>query len=162
MPILVQASPALTCGGPAVQGGFVVCETGGGEYRIHVDGQADAITVDGAAFIPIHRDQSGELRISAEPVGGAPALEPTVVTISERAFDIQRIDGLPPSKVSPRTPEQQAKVEADWLKKQDTWKHRAEGAWWRSGFRYPLADEFGISGVHRNLRFLPAEPPSPL
>ncbi|MBA4802672.1 MAG: M23 family metallopeptidase [Euryhalocaulis sp.] len=162
--LALAASGGLVCDGPALQGGFVVCAAPAeaGEYDILVNGEAKTETVDGYAFVPFYRDVTGTVTIAAKAKnGGQPALEPASVEIEEREFDIQRIDGLPPSKVEPRSPEEQAKVEADWLKKQETWKHRADGVWWLEGFRYPLGKEFIQSGVYGSQRVLNGEPKNP-
>jgi len=161
---IAASGGALACDGPAVQGGFVVCAVpeGAGEYEILVDGAAETETHGGVAFVPFYRDDTGETTISARPLGdGQPALAAATVSIGDREFDVQRIDGLPPSKVSPRTPEEQAKVEADWLLKQETWKKRAEGAWWAAGFRAPLAEDYVQSGVYGSQRILNGEPRNP-
>lgn len=167
-PVLIAAAlaaqgPVLACEGPAVQGGFLICATpdGAGEYSLSMNGETEVETHDGLAFLPIYRDDEGELTVSAEALGGGPALSPVSFDIEPREFDIQRIDGLPPSEVEPRSEEEQAKVEADWLLKQDAWKHRAQGAWWKDGFQYPLAKEFVQSGVYGSQRVLNGEPKNP-
>ncbi len=160
---LAAQGPALACEGQAVQGGFLICATpeGAGEYALSMNGEAEVETYDGLAFLPIYRDDEGEITVSAEALGGGPALAPVSFDIETREFDIQRIDGLPPSEVEPRSLEEQARVEADWLLKQDAWKHRAQGAWWKDGFQYPLGEEFVQSGVYGSQRVLNGEPKNP-
>lgn len=155
--------PALACEGPAVQGGFLICATpdGAGEYSLSMNGETEVETHDGLALLPIYRDDEGELTVSAEALADGPALSPVSFEIETREFDIQRIDGLPPSEVEPRSAEEQARVEADWLKKQAAWKHRAQGAWWKNGFQYPLGREFVQSGVYGSQRVLNGEPKNP-
>ena len=144
----------LDCQGPVEQGGFLICRTApGASLRINGDivTQADA---DGFAFLPFSRDHAREVVVSANDSEGLR------FDLKAGEWDVQRIDGLPPSKVTPRTPEQQANVEADWLKKQDAWKHRARGAWWLDGFAAPV-EGIARTGVYGSQRFLNGEPRNP-
>lgn len=149
--------PRVLCDGAPVQGGFLICTaTPPSDPPLSFNGGIpEPIEDTGYAFFGIGRDDTGTIEVRGH------GLEPYTAQIAAREFDIQRIDGLPPSKVQPRTAEEQAKVEADWLKKQEAWENRAEGAWWMDGFLYPLEKDVIQSGVYGSQRVLNGEPNNP-
>lgn len=153
----------LICDGVFAQGGFAICTLPeeAGHYRIEADVEGAVMgRGDSVAFIPIERDAAGTITVTAEGVqrNRQPLVEPFTIKITPREWDISRIDGLPPSKVTPRTPEEQAEVEADWLAKQDAWEHRALGEWWLEGFTAPITAAYRTSGVFGSQRILNGEP----
>jgi hypothetical protein len=158
-PALAQQPDArVICDGEPVQGGFLICTAAGAaEPPLAMNGGAPVeIEETGFAFFPIARDATGTVQIRGH--GQAPY----VAEIRPREFDIQRIDGLPPSAVRPRTAEEQAKVAADTELKNRTWRHAAHGAWWLEGFDYPLAQrDARQSGIYGSQRILNGEEGNP-
>lgn len=157
-PAMAQhGEPRVICDGAPVQGGFLICTSGGpSSPPLAINGGEPHPENDsGFAFFPISRDATGTVEVRGH------GLEPWRAEIERRTFDIQRIDGLPPSAVRPRTPEEQAKVAADTALKNQAWTHREPSAWWLDGFRYPLERDMRRSGVYGSQRILNGEPNNP-
>ncbi len=147
----------VLCDGAPVQGGFLICTAAANaEPPLAMNGGTpEPIADTGFAFFPIERDATGTVEVRGH------GLEPYVAEIEARDFNIQRIDGLPPSAVRARTPEEQAAVARGVALKDEAWTHRETGAWWLDGFRYPLAKDVRRSGVYGSQRILNGEPNSP-
>ncbi len=147
---------AIACQGAFLQGGLAVCRTAPGA-AIHVAGEA-AGTADanGWFHVGFDRDSASEIGVVATL---AEASASTVLAVADRDFDVQRIDGLPPDKVEPRTPEQQRAVEESWVKKRAAFETAAAGDGYAHGF---IAAVDGItSGAWGRQRILNGEPKSP-
>ncbi len=156
----------LSCEGPLVQGGFVICylPPDSGTYEIVSSGNKSSALISGdrPALIPFARnsDLQVSLRHKTTNADEAPAFDPVFLNLQESKWAIERVDGLPPGKVTPRTPEQQKRVEADWLKKQAAWKHRAAASWYDDGFLEPVAN-YRTSGEYGSQRILNGQPKNP-
>jgi hypothetical protein len=156
----------LSCHGPQRQGGFVICtipQGTPGYYRVRSSSGAIAsLAVEHPALIPFSRNSTLALTLTVKPVSrfAQPEVHGLTLHLTKGEWAIERIDGLPPGKVTPRTLEQQRKVEADWKKKQAAWTHRAAAAWYANGFRKPVSAT-RISGVYGSQRILNGKPKSP-
>lgn len=155
----------LNCNGVLRQGGFVICALpkGAGQYQLSTAAGMTAMVSPGhPALLPFARNNRLTETISATGMTGKgqPPLPPIPFTLTKGKWKIDRIDGLPPSKVTPRTAEQQKRVEADWLKKQAAWKHRLAASWYANGFEAPVKAT-RISGVYGSQRILNGQPKSP-
>jgi murein DD-endopeptidase MepM/ murein hydrolase activator NlpD len=81
------------------------------------------------------------------------------LAVAERDYRIQRIDGLPPSKVNPRKPEEIARIRKDSA---DVGRARArddDRQDWGQGFIWPVQGP--ITGVYGSQRVLNGEPRRP-
>lgn len=151
------ARARLVCDGMLAQGGLAVCVVEGGEgYRIEAEGAGVALSPNGAALLAFDRDADKPATVRA--TGPGEPVAPLTLAIAKRDWRIERIDGLPPSKVAPRTQEEQKKVEEDWVKKQAVWAAPGDGAEWLEGFASPIAAPFRRSGVFGSQRILNGEP----
>lgn len=155
----------LSCNGPLVQGGFVICSLpyNAGTYRLTAStGKSATVSFEHPAMIPFSRNSP--LQITLEAKGSSadwqPLIKPVNLQISAGDWAIERIDGLPPGKVTPRTLEQQRKVETDWIKKQAAWEHRARASWFADGFIKPVKAS-RTSGVFGSQRILNGKPKNP-
>lgn len=105
----VCVTPALHAEEPMVkslngdftQGGLVIGQTVPGA-KVEFNGQEIKVSEEGYFVFGFHRDmpESATLTISK---GDMKVTQP--ISISKRQYNIERIDGLPPSKVTPRKPE---------------------------------------------------------
>ena len=149
--IATAAAGVLSLEGPMIQGGLVQGRTLPGT-RIIVDGKPVRVSDDGVFLIGFDRDAATTTELNALFPDGSKAERKLVV--ERRNYDVQRIDGLPPSKVTPS--------------EQDLVRIRAEAALARSarrrddprtdflgGFRWPVVGL--ISGVYGSQRILNGE-----
>lgn len=155
----------LTCNGILRQGGFVICaiSQGAGRYELSTAaGMTAQVSPGHPALLPFARDNRLQETITAEGMqrNWQPTPPPIKFTLTKGAWKIDRIDGLPPGKVTPRTPEEQAKVAADWKKKQAAWQHRLDATYYADGFEAPVKAT-RISGVYGSQRILNGEPKNP-
>jgi murein DD-endopeptidase MepM/ murein hydrolase activator NlpD len=149
------AAGELTLEGNFVQGGLVQGKVTPGS-RVEVDGEPVRVSPEGYFLVGFGRDdpQLSRVRVSY-PDGG---IETRDLQVARREYDIQRIDGLPPSKVTPP--------------KQDLERIRRESAMvaqarkrddprtdFLGGFIWPAQGR--ISGVYGSQRILNGEPRRP-
>lgn len=104
MPVLVLLWAAgapggtLTLSGSLQQGGMVVGRVPPGA-QVTLDGEALRVSAEGAFVAGFGRDAAPEAALAiAYPDGG---VEHRTLNIDQRDYQIQRIDGLPPSQVTP-------------------------------------------------------------
>jgi murein DD-endopeptidase MepM/ murein hydrolase activator NlpD len=142
--------------GDFVQGGRVIGAAPPGS-RVAIDGRALRLDRDGRFMFGFGRDAAphAELRVH-HPDG---RLERRTLEVERRSFRVQRIDGLPPAKVTPRSAEELAQIRKD---------NRAIGR--ARALDSPLPDVFGpmswpatgrITGVFGSQRVLNGQPRSP-
>ncbi|MFK5985535.1 MAG: M23 family metallopeptidase [Pseudomonadota bacterium] len=95
----VFSSPALSLEGNRIQGGLLIGKTQPGA-KVTFQGKSKKVSKQGIFLIGFHRDEplSSKLKII---FSDGSKLEKTI-NIREREYRVQRINGLPPSKVSPR------------------------------------------------------------
>jgi len=159
------APQEMNCRGPLVQGGFVICRLPkpDGVYRVNSpNGGTSLLSAEHPVLIPFSRNSALEVTVTAASISRSAqwGIKPKTFTLTRGNWSIERIDGLPPGKVTPRTLEQQRKVEADWIKKQAAWKNRAAASWYTGGFIEPV-ENARISGEYGSQRFLNGKPKNP-
>ncbi len=155
--IFLTAAPtwALELEGEIVQGGLVTGRVAPGS-EVTLDGIELPVTPDGRFLFGFHRDQEPAAHLTVRTPDGE--IEELRLKVGQRDYEIQRIDGLPESMV---TPPQEL---LDRLARE-----RAEVAEARSG-RYDFGHAFGpylwpatgpISGVYGSQRILNGKPRQP-
>jgi len=156
---LAAAAPAaekpLALEGDFTQGGLVIGTAAPGA-RVVLDGRPLRVGDSGRFLLGFGRDA----RPAAELVVTYPdgTRRARSLTISQRAYEVQRIDGLPPKMVTPepavleRIRREQALVAA--ARERDT-----AAAFFESGFIWPCLGP--ISGVYGSQRILNGEPRQP-
>jgi len=150
------ATLTLTCAGAFTQGGVALCRTLPGA-DISVDGVAfGAADTQGWAVVGFLREHGPQARIEAAANGSTVV---QAVDIADRAFDIQRVNGLPPQTVNPTDPEVIARIQRDTALKQNAFGSTAPLEGWLDGFIWPV--EGPISGRWGNQRILNGEPRDP-
>ncbi|PHR57357.1 MAG: peptidase M23 [Robiginitomaculum sp.] len=155
----------MSCAGPLFQGGFVICALSAdtGAYQLETsDGKQAKLSFGHPALLPFSRNSPLDIIVQAKGLSQhwQPELETQRFTLQAGDWAIERIDGLPPGKVTPRTLEQQQKVEADWKKKQIAWAHRTAASWYAGGFTKPVSNS-RTSGVYGSQRILNGKPKNP-
>ena len=150
------SAPLYTIEGMFTQGGLAFGQTTPGT-KVVLDGHTVFVGGDGRFVFGFGRDHatSSTLVVTA-PDGRS---ETKVFEIADREFRIQRIDGLPQSKVSGYTPEQLKKIRADQAKKKSARANTQKEAAWASGFDWPVRGR--ISGVFGSQRILNGEAKRP-
>jgi len=147
---------ALNCAGAFQQGGAALCRTLPGA-RIVVDGtDRGAADANGWAIVGFDRDSPAESVIEARAGGEAVRAAHAILP---RAFDVQRVDGLPPQTVNPTDPAVLRRIARDRETKNVGFASRAGVEGWLDGFIWPV--EGRISSSWGNQRILNGEPRSP-
>ena len=145
----------LSFRGEAIQGGLVIGQTDPGT-KISYAGRIVRVSPDGVFVIGFHRDEPPEMSLTAVFPDGSAASH--VFTVRQRDYDIQRIDGLPPSKVSP-PPEVIARIQEDARQVREARAIDSEATFFAGDFIWPATGR--ISGVYGSQRVLNGEPRQP-
>lgn len=107
-------------------------------------------------MIGFGRDESGTRQLSISTPGGAVLLRE--LPVKTRDYAIERVDGLPPSRVTP-DPSVTARIQSDARLVSSARLHRDRQAFYAQGFKWPA--EGRISGVYGSQRILNGEPRRP-
>ncbi len=154
--MVAGASYGLELTGPLAQGGLVIGQAAPGS-AVQLDGQDISVDVQSGLFVlGFGRDADG----SAELVVVAPdgSRETKALQIVAREWDIERIDGLPPAKVTP-DPVAVARIEREGALIRAARARDGAETWFAEGFVWPVVGR--ISGRYGNQRILNGEPRSP-
>lgn len=118
--------PALACGGPAKQGGAILCQALPGA-TITLDGKAVAIAdAGGVAVIGLTRTQASPAKIAMPPVATAGDTQ-SVVSASTEVEVLPRKDTVSKfemecRRIAPQSPEDKRHAEASWVRKDKAMK----------------------------------------
>ncbi|MBC8337640.1 MAG: M23 family metallopeptidase [Alphaproteobacteria bacterium] len=157
--IAILPSPApsgeLRLDGPLVQGGLVIGKTLPGA-RVAIDGRAARVSEKGIFLIGFGRDAGPKATIHIQYPDGGEARK--TVKIKKRTFKVQRINGLPSRKVTPK-PEDLARIKRDNAGIAGVRRLDTPAAGFASGFQWPVAGP--VSGVFGSQRILNGKPKSP-
>ncbi len=146
---------AVEVTGTVVQGGLLFGQAEPGS-SVSLDGTGVAISSDGRFVIGFGRDETGirELVVSS-PDG---EVFQKSMTIQESQYEIERVDGLPPSTVSP-DPAETARIREEARMVATARQHRDKHAFYAVGFSWPAKGR--ISGVYGSQRVLNGQPRNP-
>lgn len=142
--------------GAVVQGGLLVGHALPGS-KVSVDGTSISVSRDGVFLVGFGREDTGPVEVVATAPDGSRVS--ATLTPAVREYDIQRIDGLPPGKV---TPPNQAVIErirreaGEINAARDRDDPRTDFA---GGFIWPAKGR--ISGVYGSQRILNGQPRQP-
>ena len=156
VPGSVAADAGVRLDGPRIQGGLLRGRVPPGS-AVEFEGDAVRVSKDGWFLIGFGRDaaQKAELAV-VFPDGRRERQE---LTVERREYDIQRIDGLPPGKVTPRSEEDIARIMAEIRLTKQARAIDDPRTDFLSGFRWPIKGR--ISGVYGSQRILNGEPRRP-
>ncbi|MDA1089437.1 MAG: M23 family metallopeptidase [Proteobacteria bacterium] len=150
------AAASLSFDGPLTQGGLVVGKTEPGA-RVSIDGRPVRVSSEGAFLMGFGRDAEKTVHLRLDHPDGT-RTEKTL-SVKGRAYKVQRIDGLPEQQVTPRTPEDLARIRDDNAKIATVRNLDTAKAWFASGFQWPVIGP--LSGVFGSQRILNGEPRRP-
>lgn len=163
-PVAVQAKSALEPSGPmlvlsslnAVQGGFLYGKTDP-DVRVSLDGRAVSVSAEGQFFLAFHYNASAKSVLRLESAGGDVNSVP--ITVKVRQFNVERIDGLPPGKVT-APPQRQKRIAGESAKKRAARAQKGMSLDWLKGFIDPV-ETYRLSGFYGSQRILNGVPKRP-
>jgi murein DD-endopeptidase MepM/ murein hydrolase activator NlpD len=135
-------APVLNCTGEPVQGGALICQTipdaavsvsGSGNKAGTITTSADG---SGLVVIGLDRDAVGPLAVTVTPPGGK--AQSASADVIGRSFPTSRVDGLPPSRVTPYKDEDLKRIAREREVKNIGFSSRANLAGFASDWRWPL------------------------
>ena len=152
------ASPlmALEITGEPLQGALLVGRIEPGA-RVTIDGNRVRVSPDGIFLLGIGRDDTAPIVVAVSR-GDGTAEQRTIVPV-RREYAIQRIDGLPPGKVSPRSDKDLARIRSDAAAVRAARKADDPRTDFLDGYEWPVIGP--ISGVYGSQRVLNGKPRRP-
>ena len=150
-----RAEPDISVAEGLTPGGIMIGRAPVGS-SVNIDGQAIRVSNSGDFVFGVGRDAEGSVTVEIDRPDGSRTSR--VVRITERDYDIQRIDGLPTRKVEPNE-DDQAKIEADWIVLNDAKAIDSAEPGFAKAAVWPVLGP--ISGVFGSQRILNGKPKSP-
>jgi murein DD-endopeptidase MepM/ murein hydrolase activator NlpD len=141
--------------GHFTQGGLVFGRTEAGT-AVLLDGERVPVTPDGRFVIGFGRDAAPSAKLEFRYPDGAHKTQ--TLTIAQRSYGVQKIEGLPQATVTP-DPALQARIDKENAAVAAARLAHAAVAYWTGGFAWPV--EGPISGVYGTARILNGEPRQP-
>lgn len=151
----VAPAAALELDGHMVQGGFVVGTAASGA-RVSLDGVALPVSEDGRFVFGFGRDHGPEAELQVRYADGR--TEQKRIEVAARDWKIERIDGLPPRKVTP-SEEDLAAIRRESSLVKAALATDSDRLDFADGFIAPAKGR--ISGVYGSQRILNGEPRRP-
>jgi murein DD-endopeptidase MepM/ murein hydrolase activator NlpD len=136
------------------QGGMIIGRAAPGA-SVTLDGQPVRVAPDGRFVFGFGREAppSSVLEVTA---GGQ--TERRALSVSQRTYDIQHIDGLPPSKVTP-DPAVKERLKRERAAIGEARRHDSDALFWADRMAWPAKGR--VSGVYGSQRILNGEPKQP-
>ena len=151
----VAAETGVRLDGPRRQGGLLRGRVPLGS-TVEYEGDTVRVSADGWFLVGFGRDASPEAELVVVYPDGR--RERRVLKVERREYDIQRIDGLPPSKVTP-SEEDLARIREEVRVVKQARTIDDPRTDFLSGFQWPVKGR--ISGVYGSQRILNGEPRRP-
>jgi len=145
----------LSLDGEPVQGALLIGRTDPGT-AVKVDGIPVRVSDKGVFLVGFGRDAPPQARVDAVFPDGTRELRE--IHVAKRDYDIQRIDGLPPRKVSP-SKKDLIRIRKEYALVKAARAHNDARQDFLAGFEWPLKGR--ISGVYGSQRILNGEPRRP-
>jgi len=146
---------AVELTGTTVQGGLLFGTTLTGSTAT-LDGHPLLVSEDGRFVVGFGRDETGTRKLRVTSPGGETIQKD--LTVKTREYAIDRVDGLPPSRVTP-DPSVTARIQHDAQMVASARQQREKHAYYAQGFQWPAYGR--ISGVYGSQRVLNGEPRRP-
>jgi len=146
---------AVELTGTAVQGGLIFGKAAPGS-SVTLDEKTVVVSPEGQFVIGFGRDETGTRKLGIQPPDGNTQI--TELPVKARDYAIERVDGLPPSRVTP-DPSVTARIQSDARLVSSARLHRDNQAYYTQGFKWPAKGR--ISGVYGSQRVLNGEPRRP-
>jgi len=148
--------PKATFSGSFEQGGTVLGKTTPGTL-LRLDTRPVQVANDGQFVMAFDRDYPQTTKLQLTYPDGTK--ETKTFKIAKRDYKIQRIDGLPPSKVTPWSKEDLDKIAKDKKLKTEARRDIAIGTWFADEFVWPVTGI--VTGIFGSQRILNGEPKRP-
>lgn len=152
---LSTAHAEVVLEGEFIQGGLVVGQVPAGSRVVH-DGRVVRVGPDGHFILGFDRDAPVESQLVVALPDGAEVQRR--LQVQARDYDIQRIDGLPERKVTPK-PEDLARIRADSAAVGQARRRDDARTDFLSGWRWPVIGR--VSGIYGSQRILNGEAKRP-
>lgn len=149
------AAEPLQLDGPMVQGGMIVGKVAPGR-QVSLDGTPIRIGPKGRFVFGFGRDAAPSATLAVSDPSGTHFTE--TLSVKQRDYKIQRIDGLPPKKVTPR-PEVYERLKRERGLVATARAHDTDLFHWAEPFAWPAQGR--ISGVYGSQRILNGNPRQP-
>lgn len=151
-----EASKAdLTLLGGAVQGGLVVGRSRAGA-RVWLEDKKVPVARDGRFLLGFARKAGAKMELRIQLPGGRVVVR--TLKVKQRRYKIERIDGLPPRKVTP-TARALKRIRAERKLITKARRRFSQGSFSGTGFSWPLQGR--ISGIYGSQRVLNGKPRAP-
>jgi murein DD-endopeptidase MepM/ murein hydrolase activator NlpD len=150
-----RAQAAIALDGHLTQGGLAFGRTDAGS-RVSLDGRSMPIAGDGRFMLGFGRDQAPHATLAIAHADGK--TEAQDLTITQRKFDIQRINNLPTNQVEPNK-EELKRIKAEQVRINAARARDSDLPFAFDGFDWPAQGP--ISGVYGSQRILNGQPRSP-
>jgi murein DD-endopeptidase MepM/ murein hydrolase activator NlpD len=137
------------------QGGYAIGQVTPGT-NVRFDGRDVQVGRDGRFIIGFHRDEPAEVALEITAPSGATQRD--ILSIEQRDYDIQRINGLAPKKVTPPD-EVLQRIRNDAAAVRAARGRNSATTWFDSGWIWPTTGR--ISGVFGSQRILNGKPRQP-
>ena len=153
--LITTSSFAVTFDGKFIQGSFILGKTEPGS-EVFIDKKKVKVTSDGFFVFGLSRDRKYDVVITLNKEG---AEKKIVKKVQKRKYNIQRVDGLEETKVTP--PEEVY----ERIKKENKWIGEARAidsnlTFFTKKFKVPIANSI-ITGVYGSQRILNGKPKWP-
>ena len=145
----------LNLEGEPLQGALIIGRTDPGT-TVKFDGNAVRVSNDGVFLLGFGRDAPAKARLDAIFPDGTTVRRDLLV--ARRSYDVQRVDGLPPSRVSP-SEKDMARIRKDIAQTKKARARNDPREDFLDGFVWPAKGR--ISGVYGSQRILNGEPRRP-
>ena len=153
---LRAAETGLRLDGPRTQGALLRGRVAPGSV-VEFDGAPVRVSEDGWFIIGFGRDAPPEAVLEVTWPDGR--RERHALVVKPREYEIERIDGLPEGKVTPRSEEDLARIAADVALVKEARRTDDGRTDFLDGFEWPIKGR--ISGVYGSQRILNGEPRRP-
>ena len=150
------AETGVRLDGPRIQGGLLRGRVPPGS-TVEFEGEPVRVSEGGWFLAGFGRDAPPEAELVVVFPDGR--REQQILPVKRREYRIQRIDGLPPGKVTPRSEEDLARIRADVRMVKQARSVDDPRTDFLGGFRWPVKGR--ISGVYGSQRILNGEPRRP-
>lgn len=147
---------SLSLDGPLTQGGLVIGKTDPGT-KASVNGKPVRVSGEGVFLMGFGRDANKTVSLRLVHPDGTRTEKD--LAISRRDYQVQRIDGLPERQVTPRKPQDLARIRDDNAKIAGVRKRDTALSGFASGFQWPALGP--LSGVFGSQRILNGKPRRP-
>ena len=155
--VLPMAAPALELSGEMVQGGLLRGQAEPGS-RVYLDGEKLRVSESGRFLIGFDRDAEPDATLRVEHPDGE--VRERQLSIRQRDYNIQRIDGLPDRKVTPSAEAlERIQRESELIRTARERARQTDTLYIGDDFIWPLSGR--ISGVYGSQRILNGKPRRP-